>query len=95
MSVSNFAHRFRLATLLWAACLAAAVLPGCTPQPTNLERDDDVSGIPSFGQAGASQTGNSAGAGSGAVNSSGTGGSEGQNVVGGLNGQGGTPGAVV
>ena len=97
MSVSNFAHRFRLATLLWAACLAAAVLPGCTPQPTNLQRDGDVSGgITSFGQAGASATGGTAGAGGNVLNPSGAGGSsEGQNVVGGLNGQGGTPGGGV
>jgi len=94
MSVSNFAQRFRLATLLWATCLATAVLPGCTPQPTNLERNK-ASGVASFGQAGASATGNSAGAGNNPIASSGTGGTEGQSAIGGLNGQGGTPGGGV
>lgn len=59
MSLSNFAHRFGLAALVWAAWLASGVLSSCTPQPTNLARDSAELGATPFvpGQPGSPSTG--------------------------------------
>jgi beta-glucosidase len=54
MSVFHITRNLRVATLIWVAWLASGVLSSCTPQPTNLVRDENAA-IP-FGQAGASQS---------------------------------------
>jgi len=76
MSLSNFAHRFRLAALVWVAWLASGVLSSCTPQPTNLARDGAGLGTTPFGPAqpgGSTVVGSPGATGSGGTSPGGTG----------------------
>jgi beta-glucosidase len=90
MSPSNFAHRFRLAALVWVAWLASGVLSSCTPQPTNLARDGAGMGSTPFGpaQPGAPSTVGVSTPGGSTAGSAGTGGTNesGPNISGGVNG---------